>query len=406
MRIKLLICAILLGAFVVPTFACLWDYDSLRAEANGLPGVAEIITGRFERNPPLYYEMRLARSTQSIEQYPKHFDAYDDAGVACDRLGRSDDAIAWMARKDAAMTASGEEPAALADHRYRYLANLGTFHAHRWFNNGANRNDMADLERAVKLISAAISLNPDAHFGRERYQLLALKWILDPPMRNVYDGKLDRLPTFFDVDEAYCKIVDEHGERVAQNLAHAGYTDAVQGLTGLIALGNAWQSVDLFHTLEAALTDRHDASLARLAKLRYTELVHDGRNSLHPAAPQGDAVLETMFRYGYEPEDQQDIDAYYKKARAAADAWQEHRTQFMLTKLEQGMHPDTHENFWAGYEELTAPSMPNGVLGVSRTTAAALVPIVAIACVGGIIALILMRLLRRTRNKPAESPIL
>src|SRR5688500_1406183 len=90
---------IAVAALAALASACLWDRDTLGMEVKNFPGLAQVITGRFERNPPLYYEMRLARVTKEIARTPEKLELYDDAGVACDRLGRSDEAIAWMKRK-------------------------------------------------------------------------------------------------------------------------------------------------------------------------------------------------------------------------------------------------------------------------------------------------------------------
>lgn len=174
----LLIFGILMTA---PLHACLWDYDTLAQESAGLPDVKAAIVGGFPRNPPLYYEMRLERVTKLIADNPDDLDAYDAAGVACDRLGRHDEAIEWMGRKQEAMQRMGYEPGAQPNHRYRYLANLGTFHAHRWFKNGADRSDMADMERGRELIALAIEENPNAHFGREKYQLMVMEWVIAAP---------------------------------------------------------------------------------------------------------------------------------------------------------------------------------------------------------------------------------
>jgi hypothetical protein len=70
---------------------------------------------------------------------------------------------------------------------------------------------------------------------------------------------------------------------------------AIKGLAGLIVLGDAWESVDVF----AALTDllregrmeghfkgRMHASLAQLAGLRCRELINQGRRSFDPQAPR------------------------------------------------------------------------------------------------------------------------
>ena len=64
------------------------------------------------------------------------------------------------------------------NHHYRTLANLGTFYAQRWIKNRLVNPeapvDFADLQKAESLIAQAIKENPDAHFGREKYQLLAI----------------------------------------------------------------------------------------------------------------------------------------------------------------------------------------------------------------------------------------
>jgi tetratricopeptide (TPR) repeat protein len=162
-------------------FACSWDSDTLRFEAEGLPDAFHAIVGRFERNPPLYYEMRLNRVTQGLEADPTQLALYDDAGVACDRLGRGDEAIEWMVRKRAQLAEREVDSDRYTDHQYRYLANIGTFYAHRWFRNGADFDQLDDLEAAVRFIQDAIELNPDAHFGREKYQLMALEWVASKP---------------------------------------------------------------------------------------------------------------------------------------------------------------------------------------------------------------------------------
>jgi tetratricopeptide (TPR) repeat protein len=300
--------------------ACLWDYDTLRQEARGMPGVIEAITGRFDRYPPLYYEMRLERVTKLLEGSPDDLDAYDGAAVACDRLGDSDGAIEWMARKSEVidrLEARGEDT---GDHRYRYLANLGTFHAHRWIRNGADRADPTDLERARDLIAEAIELNPDAHFGRERYQLLAIDWLLDPPdPEEIYFHETTGVPSIWMADPVFQEILGGWYSSESA-LVTAGYDDAVDGLTGLIVLGDAWQSVDVFAALACALLDQGDHNVAYVANLRCAELNAAGHASLHPAAGADDPVqtIDSVF----EPEE---INAWYTEARREADAWREAR---------------------------------------------------------------------------------
>ena len=393
----------------VPAFsalACLWDNDTLRAEARGLPGAVEIITGRFERNPPLYFEMRLKRSADQIKADARAWDAYDNAAVACDRLGRDDDAIGWMMKKKEAMDAEGSESPALVNHRYRYLANIGTFYVHRWFGRGANRGDMSDIQQGIQLIQAAITLNPDAHFGRERYQLLAMRWIMQPPTDGIDDaGAMFELPTIFCADEKYRSQIDARGRHVSGDLKDAGLANAVQGLTGLIALGNAWESVDVFYALASALSDQQDSSLARLAELRCMELIRNGKKSAHPSSPSGDDLAKLIELHGYIARDVPDIDAYFQRARTAAESWHAHRMEFMLRQLNAGMHPDTDPNFWDGYVEEPAPSMPNGILGISRgVVMETWVPVIvalAIAVPVGTVLIMVSRRIRKSRARRA-----
>src|SRR5438105_1575377 len=79
----------------LPASACIWDRDTLATEVSGIMDTVRVITGRFERNPPLYYEMRLKRVAAEVVASPDKLELYDDAGVACDRLGRDDEALHW-----------------------------------------------------------------------------------------------------------------------------------------------------------------------------------------------------------------------------------------------------------------------------------------------------------------------
>lgn len=83
------------------TFACLWDRDTLAEEAKGRRDVVRVIIGWFDRYPPDYYQTRLGRVTRELQSAPSNLGLYDDAAVACARLGRSSEAIDWMAKKKA-----------------------------------------------------------------------------------------------------------------------------------------------------------------------------------------------------------------------------------------------------------------------------------------------------------------
>lgn len=384
------------------TNGCLWDSDTLRAEAAGAPGMIETIVGRFDRFPPLYYEMRLDRAAADVAGDPADLNAYDDAAVSCDRLGRHDEAIAWMARKRVALDVAPESDEK-ADHEYRYLANLGTFHAHRWLANGADRAAMADMEQARDLIAEAIELNPDAHFGRERYQLMALDWILEPTGTD--DGRYPRGP--------YTSILDRisydegwPGRSYNNALADAGYPDAPEGFAGLVALGNGWNSFDVFHALALALQDRRDSSLAYLAWLRAEEIVRTGGGTLHPEMDLSDFDADE-HPFHLDDSNLPPVEDFFARARAEADAWHQARTAYITAKLEAGEHPDTHPAFFAAWiEPSSMPEVPNGVLGFQASALAWLtLALVVLVVLGTPIALVvvLVRLIRRRKRRRASA---
>jgi hypothetical protein len=259
--------------------------------------------------------------------------------VACDRLGRGDEAIAWMERKKAQLDALDPATEVWKEHQYRYLANLGTFVIHRWFRQGANREQIAQVSEARDLIKAAIALNPDAHFGRERYQLMIMEWIYDGP--KVLDGEQPVLQDFFG------------GSKHLREL-----DDSVEGLLGLMVLGNAWESVDVTYGLMLALASRGKNVLAHVAELRCYDLIDSGLGSLCANAPEGDELKELVRFHSGEGSGlvYDEIKAAnlkeYQRQRANADEWHAHREAYMIAKLEQERHPDTDPKFWSEYDSI------------------------------------------------------
>jgi hypothetical protein len=174
-----------------PANACLNDRDTLAEEIKGLPEVTQIITGRFERNPPLYYEMRIKRLQSEIPAHPDVLNNYDDIAVALDRVHRDDEAIRWEERKRAkliALKVSATDPAT-KENWYRYYANCGTCWVHRWLGRGADRKRIAEVKTARNMIAKAIAIKPGAHEGREKYQLLVMDWLIQPRLVGTKSGK-------------------------------------------------------------------------------------------------------------------------------------------------------------------------------------------------------------------------
>lgn len=335
--------------------ACLWDRDTPREESIGMPEVVAVLTGRFERNPPKYYEMRLARIELQLRNDPIDLAAYDDAGVACDRLGMSDEAIAWMVRKRLELNKRDPSHPEIREQLYRYHANLGTFMVHRWIRQGADRMSIDELKSACDEIVKALEINPNAHFGREKYQLQAMRWMIDPPQIDSFQPLPNLLGWSFG---------DIYGESTEPEEA----AEAVRGLAGLVVLGNAWESVDIFHALNIALQrnsvgfsrgrDGGRNSLAYFAWLRCNELVDSGRGSLLPGAPTGKSLKELLPQPGF-VKGEILLDPAFKRLRVEAEEWHQARVAFLSRRLEEGLHPDTHSDFWEGFQDTPALELPS-----------------------------------------------
>lgn len=344
-----------------PATACMQDRDSLEIEARGVPDVIQAISGRFARNPPLFFTMRLQRTVRELQADPSRLDLYDDAAVACDRISRSDEAIIWIEKKRAQLEKLNSKNPKVRDHWYRYWANIGTFRAHRWLRAGADRKHIGEMKQARDEIRRAIKINPGAHFGREKYQLKAMEWIVAP-------SKIPAKPALGEVPDFLGLHKQTYDYAPKNELERLGYGDAVRGLTGLIILGNAWESVDVYHALKNAMHIDHRSTLVYLSKLRLQELIRDGRHSLHPQAPTGPklaTLIASQEPSGYDPAGTppKELDNIYRRLRDEADAWHARRTEYMTARLKQGRHPDWDSRFWDEWNDPGPPSLSESSFG-------------------------------------------
>ena len=236
---------------------------------------------------------------------------------------------------------------------YRYYANNGTFWAHRWLRNGANRAKIGEMKTARDMIAQAIQDQAERAFWPRKYQLMAMDWIANP----------------------YEK--DAKGKPYAQTLADfmsnsnsLAYGSSITGLSGIVVLGNAWESIDIFHALSGALAGNDKATLQYLAILRCRELMTSGKKSLLPddkSAPSLEARLriddESLNYVGnlagihINLQNQAAIETVYKRLRTEAEEWQTHRTSYMMARLKAGRHPDTDKTFWKDWHDTKPPSL-------------------------------------------------
>ena len=315
----------------------MWDRDTEVQETVVRVDVIETTVGWFDRYPALFYEMRLARVSAELARQPDRLDDYDDAGVACARLGKPDEAIQWMRRKAEILKTVPD-----SQHEYRYLANLGTFYLQRWAMQKPRPRSLYDLDDAIRLIKQALVVNPPAHFGREHAQLRLMEWLRAGGAS------------------------DDHSTMRPANIpvwmANSQVGDWPRALQGLIRQGIAWESVDVFNWLSTTM----GPELNYLVTLRSGELLKAGVPPLQadPAYLGTWAELDKSGRtqqalaalHDTGAPEARKVESFFQRARDAADKRHEALTTFMNAKLKNGIHPDTHSDFWKDWK--SPVSMP------------------------------------------------
>jgi len=257
-----LVCSLLLVTSATTALACLWDYDTLQMERMRFPGALEIITGKFVRHSRAYYEWRITDRKKKLETRPDDPALLDDLAVAYAKLGRPEEGIALL------------EPtlAARAD-RYETLSNLGTllFFAGR-------------LEESKQYIRRALEINPDAHFGREKYQLLLTEYVQQSEREETGVLSVDGRSTGFARFVLEAKFGPgnpaEYYELPTEQVAEL--RAATKGALGMMHFAD-YQSPILLEVLGDLLLsgdmDQNSTQLAARAYLRAAKLTNDPADS-------------------------------------------------------------------------------------------------------------------------------
>jgi hypothetical protein len=208
--------------------ACLWDYDTLAMEKRAFPKALDLITGKFLRHSTDYYQWRVKDRLAKLGPLPQNSELrlplYDDLAVAYDKLGRDKAAIALMAKKEAIKAGL-----------YQTAANLGTFYIHdRQFDEG------------LKHIKRALKINPDAHFGRERYQQYLVEYVqesgggswLTPVQRKRMSGKRSGPGHTFGSVGFAGFLAKKSGQKQRDGLKKEEQEKAIKGVLGMMRFGN------------------------------------------------------------------------------------------------------------------------------------------------------------------------
>lgn len=292
MRLVLSLGILLVSSFVPSDArACMWERDTLLIEHRGLPGVLEAIVGLVPRHDPAVYEARIAELEPLVEPTPAQL---DDLAVALERLGEH-------ARAEAVLRRSLQQ----APERYETLANLGTVLVHD-----------GRLEEGLALLSRAVEINPDAHFGREWVQIELVELLLEERR-----GAPRAAPLLSGAPE--------------QGEARPGEA-AREGLVGIVAMGGEPHPA-VFWALEHSLEASFDSVLALYARQRVEEL---------DPGWYDDHVRGQGMWMGDEP----DVTEDFQRMRREADAWMARWHAWQRAELQAGRDPTT-EAAWGAYLE-------------------------------------------------------
>ncbi|QIF03119.1 hypothetical protein [Roseimicrobium sp. ORNL1] len=149
-------------------FGCIWDSDTLASESARFPDIAGIMTGIFPRHSKEYHEWRVKQKKPLVDSGKGSAMDFDDLAVSQHKLGDHKAAIATMMAKEKQIPG-----------KYETYSNLGTFCIYT-----------GDLFDAVKWIEKALYINPNAHFGREKYQRWLVLWVLENKMNVKTDEEI------------------------------------------------------------------------------------------------------------------------------------------------------------------------------------------------------------------------
>ncbi len=152
--------------------------------------IHDVLHERFYLHGEAWFHHRHAQVERELATYEdctktkdeRYFALLDDLAVDMDRLGKPAEGIPILRRKldlQQPLDAEGKRPAPKREY-YTTYANLGTLLAHQHLKGALAKDPtaLAGLREGVAFIEQSVAVNPDAHFGRERWQVVTLKYLL------------------------------------------------------------------------------------------------------------------------------------------------------------------------------------------------------------------------------------
>ena len=312
--------------------ACLWDTDTIRMERSRFPNTLELITGKFLRHSPEFYEWRIQDRLKRLAADPDNAELLDDLAVAYDKRGQHEKAIETAKRTEQ-----------LHPGRYETAANLGTF----FFHSG-------QLEAGLPHIQRALKINPEAHFGREKYQKLLVEYVLqrreegsdDPPLSKltVYEESVRGSPSarevsYTDTFADYLRAVGRSDEALWSEREAA-----TKGLLGMMRFGKHDSPV-LLEALGSVLVDisypNQDAKLlATRAFLMASYQVPAGPSRVAYRGMAARALEQQTPRSSQEQISLESVESTFEKELEDAGRWYATVRDRELKWIREGKNPE------------------------------------------------------------------
>jgi len=333
MRFRNVLIAVLL--LVSTATACIWDNDTLRDEQRGLPGVFEVLVGQYERRSDFFYHDRIDKMKALLARDANNESAYDNLAVALFRVGQHDQAIATLAEKEKRFP-----------DRYTTASNLATFHMLS-----------GDSASAIPLLEKALKVNPDAHFGREKYQLMLAKYLVAAKDAEEYSTEdflgnqpFRTLPSTNPATPSETKLAPNYKFAFANwhEAEPLGDEDAaaMKGILGMIRFGTD-KSPDLYYALGNLLTKRGDRNLAVRAYARAIDLMH----------PRSADIKDLSRLVGGIISGEKPTLEVMQKERDAGQAWAKKYMDYTDDLIRARKDPEDEKNFDKFYQR-AGVSMP------------------------------------------------
>lgn len=252
-----------------PARACGWDYETYHAEAKSMPCVFDALLGYWPKHTTAYHERRIEAFDYALAWMPDWTDGLDAKGISYLKLERLPQADAVMKRR-----------LAVAPDAYPSHANLGTLYTF----TGA-------FDDALKHIDRAMAIEPEAHFGREKYHRALVVFL----QRAKADPQVLKKETFVGIQPTPAQRTG--GSKGLY--ARLGLDDdAIDALVAMLTVYGADELAEVYFALGELLAVRGHKRLAYTAYRRAKEFKHPRQATAKRTMARLDDALYQQFYKG------------------------------------------------------------------------------------------------------------